>query len=210
MLRADLYESKICLDRYLSPGDCRACGFRDREEFLEKLRSGRLRPQSCRLSRSRFLALSWAARPGEILPPIEALQIPRPGPWGLYPINNPGTGSPVLVSGNSELTISVLSTVLSTTSSPFWYLVVDTEGHTVDMALVYRVMNPERIAGALEREGLLRTAPLSTVYLPGLAASLVEELAERTRHRVAPGPVCAAELPLFFGEEAWEAAPATP
>jgi hypothetical protein len=208
MLRADLYESKICLEGYLSPGDCRACGFHDREEFLEKLRSGRLRPHSCRLSRSRFFALSWAARPGEILPSIEALQLPRPGPWGLYPMNDPGPGSPVLVSGNSELTISVLSAVLSTTRSPFWYLVVDTDGHTVDMALVYQVMNPERIARALEREGLLQKAPLSTLYLPGLAASLMEELAKLTGHRVASGPVCAAELPLFFGEEGWEVAAA--
>ncbi len=204
MLRADLYEKEVSLDAYVSPGDCRACGFRDREEFLERLRAGQLHPQSCRLSRSRFLALLWAVRPEDILPPTEVLQLPRPGPSGLYPINDPTSDSPVLISGNSELTIAVLSAVLATTTSPFWYLVVDTDGHTVDMALVYRVMNTERIARALEQEGLERKAPEARYYLPGLAAPLSEELSRRTGRPVDPGPVCAAELPLFFGEHAWK------
>ena len=204
MLRADLYEKEVLLDRYLSASDCRACGFQDRNEFLEKLRSGKLRPHSCRLSKSRFLALLWAARPEDVLPPTEVLQLPSPGPAGLYPMNDPGPDTPVLVSGNSELSIAVLSAVLSTTISPFWYLVVDTDGHTVDMALVYQVMTPERIARAFEQERLNQKAHASTISLPGLAASLAEEVAGRTQRPVVPGPVCAAELPLFFGEEGWQ------
>jgi acetyl-CoA decarbonylase/synthase complex subunit gamma len=204
MLRADLYQDKVSLDTYLSAGDCRACGFQDRKEFLETLRSGQLRPQSCQLSKARFLALLWAARPEEILPPTEVLQLPSPGPSGLYPMNDPGRDSPVLVSGNSELTIAVLSAVLATTISPFWYLVVDTDGHTVDMAWVYKVMDTDRILNAFQQEGLRQKAPESTIYLPGLAAPLCAELAERIDRPIVPGPVCAAELPLFFGEENWK------
>jgi CO dehydrogenase/acetyl-CoA synthase gamma subunit (corrinoid Fe-S protein) len=204
MLRADLYEKEVSLDTYLSSKDCRACGFQDRNEFLRKLRSGELRPRSCALSEARFLALLWAARPEEILPPTEVLQLPSPGPAGLYPMNDPGPESAVLVSGNSELTIAVLSAVLSTTTSPFWYLVVDTDGHTVDMALVYEVLRTGRIVEAFEQEGLDRKAPASTLYLPGLAAPLCDELARRTQRPVVPGPVCAAEMPLFFGEKGWQ------
>ena len=204
MLRADLYEKEVSLGEYLSSSDCRACGFRDREEFLEMLRAGELRPQSCRLSKGRFLALLWAARPAEILPSVEVLQLPSPGPSGLYPMNEPGRDSPVLVSGNSELSIAVLSAVLATTISPFWYLVVDTDGHTVDMALVYKVMNADRIVEAFEQAGLHEKAPEATITLPGLAGPLVDELAQRTHHLVVQGPVCAAELPLFFGEQAWQ------
>ena len=204
MLRADLYEDKVSLDAYLSSGDCRACGFQDRKEFLERLRSGQLRPDSCKLSKTRFLALTWAARPEEILPPTEVLQLPSPGPSGLYPMNDPGRDSPVLVSGNSELTIAVLSAVLATTISPFWYLVVDLDGHTVDMALVYDVMNADRIVNAFEQESLNQKTSESTIYLPGLAAPLCVELAERVKRPIVPGPVCAAELPLFFGEELWQ------
>ncbi len=204
MLRADLYEKNVSLETYLSPTDCRACGFQDRDEFLRKLRSGTLRPHACGLSKSRLLALQWAARPEEILPPIEVLQMPNPGPVGLTPLNEAGPDSPVLVSGNSELSITVLTAVLSTTISPFWYLVVDTDGHTVDMALVYKVLDVERIVKAFHKEGLHRQAPEATIYLPGLAAPLRDELAERTRRPVIPGPVCAAELPLFFGEDGWK------
>ena len=67
MLIADLYEKEVSLNAYLSPRDCRACGFQDRDEFLERLRSGQLRPQSCHLSKGRFLALLWAARPEDLL-----------------------------------------------------------------------------------------------------------------------------------------------
>ena len=204
MLRADPYEKEVSLDTYLSSKDCRACGFHDRAEFLKKLRSGTLRPHACRMSKGRFLSLLWAARPEDILPPTEVLQLPSPGPAGLYPMNDPGRDSPILVSGNSELSIAVLSAVLSTTISPFWYLVVDTDGHTVDMALVYEVMSAGRIAKAFEQEGMNLRAPASTLYLPGLAAPLCDELGQLTRRSVVPGPVCAAELPLFFGEEGWE------
>jgi acetyl-CoA decarbonylase/synthase complex subunit gamma len=119
-------------------------------------------------------------------------------------VNDPGPGSPVLVSGNSELTIAVLSAVLATTVSHFWYLVVDVDGHTVDMALVYQAMGAEGIARAFEQEGLKQNASESTIYLPGLAAPLCEEVAGRTDRPTLPGPVCAAELPLFFGEEGWQ------
>jgi CO dehydrogenase/acetyl-CoA synthase gamma subunit (corrinoid Fe-S protein) len=81
--------------------------------------------------------------------------------------------------------------------------VVDTDGHTVDMALVYEVMSTDRIAKAFEQEGVTRKAPSSTIYLPGLAAPLCDKLAQLTQQPVVPGPVCAAELPLFFGEEGW-------
>jgi CO dehydrogenase/acetyl-CoA synthase gamma subunit (corrinoid Fe-S protein) len=79
------------------------------------------------------------------LPEIEVLQLPNPGPTGLFPINQPKKDSPILVSGNSKLTGEVLTAILSTTLSPFWYLVVDTDGHTVDMAIVYEVLTAERV-----------------------------------------------------------------
>ena len=65
-------------------------------------------------------------------------------------------------------------------------------------------MTAQRMARAFEQERLNEKAHASTVYLPGLAAPLAGELAGRTLRPVVPGPVCAAELPLFFGEEGWE------
>ncbi|MGA8180814.1 MAG: hypothetical protein WB792_12205 [Desulfobacterales bacterium] len=206
MLRADLYEGKIEIESYISPNDCRACGFFSRKEFLEKLRSGRLKPLNCKMAKMRFLSLLWAVRPNEILPEVEVLQLPAPGPIGLFPINQPGKDSPILVSGNSTITGEVLTAVLSTTSSPFWYLVVDTDGHTVDMAIVYKVMTAERVMKGIHRENIDHLAPDATLFLPGFAAGIRDDLAELSSRSVNVGPVCAAELPLFFGEKYWKVA----
>ena len=204
MLRADLYEKSIRLESYVSPHDCRACGFQSRREFLERLRAGSLKPAQCGLTRSRLLSLLWAASPGELLPQVEVLQLPDPVPAGLIPVNAPGSRSPILISGNSRLTVEVLAAVLATTSSPFWYFLVDTQGHTVDMALVYQVLTADRIGQAFLEEPALRQAVKAPLVLPGLAAPLREKLAEQARRTVTVGPVCAAELPLFFGEQAWQ------
>ncbi len=206
MLRADLYEKSVSLDSYVSGEDCRACGFRDRDEFLEKLCSGEIRPGQCNMAGTRLRTLLWAARPEEILPAVEVLQLPDPGPPGLFPVNDPGRDSPVLVSGNSRLTTEVITTILSTTLSPFWYMVVDTDGHTVDMALVYEAFTSDRILEAISRERISDQAQDATFYLPGLAAPLCSDLAEKSGRPVIPGPVCAAELPLFFGETSWKLA----
>jgi CO dehydrogenase/acetyl-CoA synthase gamma subunit (corrinoid Fe-S protein) len=123
----------------------------------------------------RFFSLLWAVKPDEILPEVEVLQLPTPGPTGLFPINQPGKDSPILVSGNSKITGEVLTAVLSTTLSPFWYLAVNTDGHTVDMAIVYKVMTAERVIQEISREN-------------------IDQI------------VCAAELPLFFGDENWKVA----
>ena len=206
MLRADLYEKKINVESYISSNDCRACGFHSREEFLDKLRSGSLKPSHCKMARMRFLSLLWAVKPDEILPEVEVLQLPASGPTGLFPINQPGKDSPILVSGNSKITGEVLTAVLSTTLSPFWYLVVNTDGHTVDMAIVYKVMTAERIMQEISRENVDQIAPESTLYLPGFAVVIKDNLSEQSGRHVKVGPVCAAELPLFFGDENWKVA----
>ena len=96
--------------------------------------------------------------------------------------------------------------MLSTTLSPFWYLVVDIDGHTVDMAMVYEVLTAERVVQMLKQKNLDQIAPESTLFLPGFAASIRDDLAEKTGRTVTVGPVCAAELPLFFGEAHWKVA----
>ena len=206
MLRADLYEKKINVESYISSNDCSACGFHSREEFLKKLRSGELKPSHCKMAKMRFLSLLWAVKPDEILPEVEVLQLPSPGPTGLFPINQPEKDSPILVSGNSKITGEVLTAVLSTTLSPFWYLVVNTDGHTVDMAIVYKVMTAERVMQEISRENADKFAPGATLFLPGYASAIQDDLIERSGRHVKVGPVCAAELPLFFGDENWKVA----
>ena len=204
MIRADLYEKSIQIESYITSNDCSACGFNSRSEFLDNLRAGRLQPSRCKMAKLRFLPLLWGARPHEILPDVEVFQHPSPSPTGVFPINQPKSDSPVLVSGNSKLTVEVLTAVLSTTVSPFWYLVVDTDGHTVDMAMVYETFTAKRVVQGIMKNNLDQIAPESTLFIPGFTAPIKEELIETIRHPVTTGPICAAELPLFFGKSKWQ------
>lgn len=206
MILANLYEESIHLESYITSGDWCACGFHSRSEFLDHLRNGRLQPSRCKLAKMRFLPLLWGARPHEILPDVQVFQHPSPSHFGIFPINQPKKDSPVLVSGNSKPTVEVLTAVLSTTVSPFWYLVVDTDGHTVDMAMVYETFTAKRVAKSIIQHGLDQIAPESTLFLPGFTAPIRRELVETIHHAVTIGPICAAELPLFFGNTHWQVA----
>ena len=77
-------------------------------------------------------------------------------------------------------------------------LFVDTDGNTVDMAILYKTMTSERIRDALEAAGMENKVSHRELVIPGLAADMQNDLAASTGWQVRVGPVCAAELPLFL------------
>ncbi len=208
MLAADLYDNKIELGPYLTEEECRAAGFPDCREFIKALRAGRLRPEEGPgLSPAKRYALSLALRAQEILPPVQSLEFPRPVPPELYEINDPDAAAPVLVTGNSEFTLAVLTGLLALTVSPFFLLLADCRGDTVDMAMIYRSFTPQRLDQALETHRLQDRVSHRRLIIPGVLAPLREELAGYlTGWEIVPGPICAAELPLFLGER-WQPPP---
>jgi CO dehydrogenase/acetyl-CoA synthase gamma subunit (corrinoid Fe-S protein) len=208
VLLADLYVDKIDLGRYFSPEECRVAGFGDCREFLAALRAGRLRPEDCSgLSPAKGYALTLALRAQEILPPVQSLEFPRSLPPELYEINDPDAGAPVLVTGNSEFTLSVLTGLLALTVSPFFLLQVDCRGDTVDMAMIYRSFTPQRLDQSLEAHRLKDRISHRRLLIPGVLAPLKEELAGYLRGwEIVVGPICAGELPLFLGDS-WQPPP---
>ena len=207
MLQADLYIDKIDLAPYLTAQECRAAGTADCREFLAALQAGRLRLDDCRsLSPRKRYALSLALRAQEVLPPVPSLELPRPVPLDLFEINEPGAGSPVLVTGNSEFTITVLTGLLALTVSPFYLLLVDCRGDTVDMSMIYRSFTPQRLDQALTAHRLAARLDHRQLIIPGVLAPLRPELAHYTGWEIKVGPICAAELPLFL-EERWQPPP---
>ncbi len=119
---------------------------------------------------------------------------------------SPGPEAPLLVSGNSEFTLTVLSGLLALTISPFYLLLVDTRGDTADMAMIYRSFTPQRLDQALEAHRLAQRLRQRRLIIPGVLAPLKEELAAYTGWTIRPGPICAAELPLFLGDQ-WQPPP---
>jgi CO dehydrogenase/acetyl-CoA synthase gamma subunit (corrinoid Fe-S protein) len=199
MIDADLYLESIEYERYLTESDCVRCGVGSCRALVAELRAGggaysALDAIDRKLSRALEIALGTA----DSLPTVPSLTTPRPTAPELAEINRPVPGDPVLVTGNSLLTQEILLTVLSTTVSPFFVLFTDTRGDTLDMALIYESFNAERLAENVERERLSDRAAGSSLILAGLARGLRDEVATATGFPVEVGPVCAAELPLYF------------
>jgi CO dehydrogenase/acetyl-CoA synthase gamma subunit (corrinoid Fe-S protein) len=198
---ADLYVLRMQWLPYLSPEECRAAGAASCEDFLGRLQNRSLKLRDAPgLSPQKRYALEIALQGTDLIPPVEAMGLPQPTRPGLYEINTPGPQAPVLVSGNSEITLTVLSAVLATTVSPFYLLLVDTLGDTLDMALIYERFTPAKVTAALGEAHLADKVQHRTLIIPGLAAALSQTLAAATAWDIRVGPVCALELPLYFGD----------
>lgn len=200
MLLADAYLDRIDFLRYLPRTDCGDCGAGNCSEFVEKLKHTEKKIQDCPFIRPQlYYPFEIALRADRILPKFPCLMSPEPGPTGLMEINRPGRNSPVLISGNNVHTQDVLAVMLATTRTAFFLLFSDTRGDTVDMALILESMTPPRILKEMRESGILKGTSRGRIIIPGLASALSHELARMTGNRIIVGPVCAGELPLFFG-----------
>jgi CO dehydrogenase/acetyl-CoA synthase gamma subunit (corrinoid Fe-S protein) len=206
MLKANLYVDTIAIAPYLTPEECRGLGEPDCAKAAARLMEGTLTPEDCpSLSPDRRQALTLALHALEVLPVVQSLELPRPVKPELFELNEPGAESPVLVTGNSEFTLAVVTGLLALTVSPFYLLLVDTRGDTVDMSMIYRSFTPQRLDQGLEAHRLGQKVRHRQLIIPGVVAPLREELASYTGWEVRVGPICVAELPLFLGEAYWRA-----
>lgn len=207
MPNADLYINRIDLARYLTPEEVIRSGARNPGDLAARLQDGTLALGDCPFfSPGKRYALSLALRATEVLPPVPSLELPRPVPTDLYELNDPDPDAPVLVTGNSEFTLTVITGLLAATVSPLYLLLVDCRGDTVDMSMVFRSFTPQRLDQSLEAHRLAGRLNHRRLLLPGILAPLREELAAYTGWEIQVGPICAAELPLFLGE-AWQPPP---
>jgi hypothetical protein len=155
---ADLYIDRIDLARYLTPEEVGRSGARDAGDLAARLRDGTLALNDCPwFTPEKRYALSLALKAAEVLPPVPSLELPRPLPTELYELNDPDPGAPVLVTGNSEFTLTVLTGLLAATVSPLFLLLVDCRGDTVDMSMVYRSFTPQRLDQSLDAHRLAGT-----------------------------------------------------
>ncbi|MBN1347305.1 MAG: hypothetical protein JXQ73_31735 [Phycisphaerae bacterium] len=202
-LNADLYLDRIDLARYAREETCDVCHVDSMDELVARLRSGRICSGKCpHWPPERVEAFRLALDAGKLLPTIPSLDLPRPAETGLFDLNEPAPDSPLLVTGNSQLTHEVLLAVLATTTAPMWMLSVDTGGNTVDMSLVYKTLTPDAVAAALREDDRISPASPTRIILPGLAEPIAQPLAQALGRPVETGPICAAELPLFLSS-AW-------
>jgi hypothetical protein len=207
MLKANLYIDRIDLARYLTPEEVSHSGARDAQELAARLQNGTLDLAACPwFGPTKRYALSLALKAAEVLPMVQSLELPRPTPPDLLELNEPDPSAPVIVTGNSEFTLTVMTAILATTISPLYLLSVECRGDTVDMSMIFRSFTPQRLDQSLLAHNLAGRLTHRRLIIPGVLAPLREELASYTGWEIVVGPICAAELPLFMGE-AWQPPP---
>jgi len=178
MIAADLYLNKINFFKYLPQTDCQECGEVSCAELAKQLKKGIRAPSACPfLKDSQIRAFHLALQGERILPQVPALDLPRPATTGLVEINHPNERSLVLISGNSEFTQEVLSSIMAYTLSSYWLIFVDCRGDTVDMAMIYESFKVEKIMAALEE---LPVHLRREIVLPGFAFPLKQALEQAT------------------------------
>jgi CO dehydrogenase/acetyl-CoA synthase gamma subunit (corrinoid Fe-S protein) len=198
---ADVYLDTIDFLKYLKRTDCTQCGIKSCEEFVDALKNNLRKPRDCPfLNKNEVHAFKVALEAKDLWTDVPLLTHPRPSLVGLAEVNNPRTDSLVLISGNNDYTEQVFLTVLGTTISPFFVIFVDTDGSTVDMAMIYQILTADRIAKALKDTDIEEKARRREMIIPGFASPLKTKIEELTGWQVQVGPTCVAELPLFLSE----------
>jgi NAD-dependent dihydropyrimidine dehydrogenase PreA subunit len=118
---------------------------------------------------------------------------PDPEPVGLYRIGSPGIDSPVVVTGNFELTVRRVARTLGSPAHPYdcWLLVCDSRGVNVWCASMAGHFTTDSVVRAIELTNLAGKVRGRQLILPQLCASSVspEELESRTGFSARFGPV---------------------
>lgn len=200
----DLYFKKMELDKYCPAESCEVCKVESFGDFVDKLKSGEVKSGSCpHWPAWRLEAFRLAVTASDYIPPVPMLDLPRPAEAGLIELIA-GDDAPVLVTGNSEFTQAVMLAVLAMAAKPLKLLSVDCLGHTVDMAMIFKTLTADKISQAFTDHGV-DASKARRVVLPGLTSILAPELEKLLGRPVEVGPICAAELPLYLGEDFAEA-----
>jgi CO dehydrogenase/acetyl-CoA synthase gamma subunit (corrinoid Fe-S protein) len=199
MDKADLYFEQISLDRYITEQECQKCGVDSCKKLVERLSLGDITDSELQsLPEKKVRALQYAINSEQKLPQVPKLTFPRPIDPELVELNQPKDGDPIIITGNNQYTQEVLLTVLSTMTHPLFVLFSDTRGDTLDMAVVYESFNPEAIERSFNTTGLNNRIKNSPIIIPGKASELSNLIQKKFGLKVETGPVCAAELPLYF------------
>lgn len=119
---------------------------------------------------------------------------------GVYPLNDPGPDSPVLLTTNFSLTYFTVAGEVENGRVPAWLLVMDVEGQSVLTAWAAGKFVPDAIAPFVKGSGVAEKVNHRRLLIPGYVAQISGELEEELggEWRVTVGPREAADIPRFL------------
>jgi acetyl-CoA decarbonylase/synthase complex subunit gamma len=143
----------------------------------------------------------WTLRQNIYTDPQKPLQM-QPG---LYPIGEPDSRSPLLMTTNFSLTYFIVSTEVEATGVAAHLAVVDAEGLSVLTAWSAGKLSGDRVAKSLRQMGAPERVSHRTVIIPGYASVISGELEDSLGDgwRVLVGPQEASDIAPFF-RDVWE------
>ncbi|MCA1961111.1 MAG: acetyl-CoA decarbonylase/synthase complex subunit gamma [Desulfomonile sp.] len=126
-------------------------------------------------------------------------QRPMTTEQGIYPINNPGEDSPVLITSNFSLTYFIVSGEVESSRVPSWLLVLNTDGLSVLTAWAAGKFVADLIAPFVKKSGIEDKTKTRTIVIPGAAAVISGDLEEELKGwHVAIGPREGAHIPAYL------------
>jgi acetyl-CoA decarbonylase/synthase complex subunit gamma len=118
---------------------------------------------------------------------------------GIYEINNPKPGDPLMVTTNFSITYFSVANEIESSGTPGWLLVADAEGMSVLTAWAAGKFDAERIAKSVTSTGIGEKLDHQRIIIPGHVAVLMGELEEELPGwEINVGPREAVDLPNFL------------
>ncbi|MBN2231538.1 MAG: acetyl-CoA decarbonylase/synthase complex subunit gamma [Deltaproteobacteria bacterium] len=121
---------------------------------------------------------------------------------GIYPINNPGPDSPVIITTNFALTYFIVSAEVEASRVPTWLLIMDVEGMSVLTAWSAGKFVADAMAPFVVKSGITDKVNHKKIIIPGYVAQLSGEFQEELgdEWEVIIGTREASDLPAFLKE----------
>lgn len=119
---------------------------------------------------------------------------------GIYPINNPGPDSPVIITTNFALTYFIVSAEVEASRVPTWLLIMDVEGMSVLTAWSAGKFVADAMAPFVLKSGITEKINHRKIIIPGYVAQLSGEFQEELGDdwEVLIGTREASDLPAFL------------
>ena len=190
--------------KYLPMKNCGACGKESCEKFAAALSKGEAEIVDCpeigmdiKESLKGGLSIRLVVR--------EADYSMTTVPELLIPVNDPDENSPVLLTGNSNVTLYVLLLIFERTPGvSAWIIPSDTHGFTIDHVMEMKVMTPMSVLKALNASEISGKVNSKVMIIPGLCEGLERGIATMTKWKVVVGPKSGFELPAYLTRVAKE------
>ncbi|MCX6652385.1 MAG: hypothetical protein NT137_03405 [Methanomassiliicoccales archaeon] len=184
--------------KYLPGKDCGSCGYKTCREFAAALSEGKAKVKDCP-EMALLMSESLAGALSIKLEVHEADASMSTVAEKLFEVNSPGPDSPVLITGNSGVTIHVLNLIFSKAPKVSAYIVpTETKGFTIDHAAGMKLMSPMTVMRGLTNSAVAGKVNHRTLIIPGLCASIEKQTGIMTRWNVETGPISGFELPAFL------------